>query len=360
MPRILFVTDIHLLEGQQGPALFARDLDEIRNLEPRPDLMVLGGDICLWSSRAGDLYLDLLRDYPIPTLHIMGNHDTTLDVPEYDFGRDFQQRIGPLNQHRIMGGTHIVTLNTCRMAPEYYHMRDWHNVQGLAVDDDLSWLREQLASIRDPAAPLMVFVHIPILSTYPERMQATKADADVWRVINADDVIALLAPFHNCIVAQGHLHENEHLQQKGVHFVSVGAIAGAWWSREGYAECPDGAPRGYLIADVENRHIVLSYKSAGYPPDFQAWTFRQGDRRYLNIFFADGNEDVFLEKNKTRIRLRRADGLRLQDRWTSTHIWELPDWCEDDRIMVKTSLRRRQVVIRGVPCRDDQPPPETI
>ena len=349
MHRLVFITDIHLTEGLDSVARFSRDLAEIRALEPRPDLMVCGGDVCLWSADAAGIFLDLLRDCPIPQMHVMGNHDTTLGVPETECPRDFERLLGPVSQHRRLGDAHIITLNTCAMDPAYLGLRDWHNVLGRVPDEDLSWLERTLAGIADRDVPLLVFVHIPFFSTFPDRMDASAAERDIWLVGNADRVVELLQPFTRCTVAQGHLHENEHLEVAGIHFVSVGAIAGAWWSGQGFAECPDGSPRGYLIADVDGGNVCLHYQAAGCTASYRACVFAHEGQHYVNVFFADAREEVALRKNGGWLPLERDTGLVMRKRWASAHIWKVPAGLTDRPITVQTALRERQVRIEDVP-----------
>lgn len=353
MHRLVFVTDIHLSEGLDSSARFSRDLAEIRALEPRPDLMVCGGDVCLWSADAGGVFLDLLRDCPVPQMHVMGNHDTTLDVPGTECSRDFERLLGPVSQYRRLGDAHVITLNTCAMDPAYLGSRDWHNVLGQVPDEDLAWLKRTLAGIGDRDAPLLVFVHIPLFSTYPDRMGAGAAERDVWLVSNAGRVVELLQPFTRCTVAQGHLHENEHLEVAGIHFVSVGAIAGAWWSGQGFAECPDGSPRGYLIADVDKGDVCLRYQAAGCRADYRACVFAHGGQHYVNVFFGDAGEEVALRVEEGWLPLERETGLVMRERWTSAHIWRVPAGLTDRPITVRTALRGCPVQIEDVPFVED-------
>ena len=62
MSRIVFATDLHLADGHEGFEAFAGDLQEIGALAP--DLLVVGGDICLWDEGSGDRFQALLRDLP--------------------------------------------------------------------------------------------------------------------------------------------------------------------------------------------------------------------------------------------------------------------------------------------------------
>lgn len=347
--RIAFITDIHLNEGVDSVKRFTRDLKEISALAPPPELLVFGGDICLWSAGAASAFQELLQDCPVPQMHAMGNHDTTLDVPAGQCTRDFEALFGPVNQYRSVGPAHVITLNTCAMDPAYVGSRDWHNVLGLVPDRDLQWLEQTLAGIEDRSAPLLLFVHIPLYSTYPDRRNAGQAERDVWLVGNRECVVDLLRPFSRCIVAQGHLHENEHLEVAGIRFVSVGAVAGAWWSRQGFAECPDGSPRGYLIVDLQRHDVRLDYRAAGCAPDYQACVFLHGGRQYLNVFFAAGDKEVAVQVGSDWVPLRRETGLVMHQCWTSAHVWELPANVAPAPVNVRCWLDGAQVQIDNVP-----------
>jgi hypothetical protein len=258
-----------------------------------------------------------------------------------------------VNAYRRLGDAHILTLNTCSMDPRYPDSRDWRNVAGRVPDRDMAWLAKTLEDIQDRDSPLLVFVHIPFFSTYPDRMNAGQAEREVWLVGNRDQVVGLLKPFSNCTIFQGHLHENEHLEVEGIRFVSVGAIAGAWWSRQGFAECPDGAPRGYLIADVERKDVMLRYQSAGCLPGYQAGLFIHEGRRYLNIFFGDGREEVRLRGEDGWQLLQRAQGLVVRGRWTSAHLWEIPEEWGERPVTVQTALWGRGLRLEEVPLIED-------
>ena len=353
MNRLVFVTDVHLTEGLESEVRFARDLEEIRRLEPRPDLLVFGGDVCLWSEEASGVFLELLGGFPIPLVHVMGNHDTTLDVPGEECRRDFEELLGPANSYRRLGEAHVIGLNSCAMDPAYLYSRDWHNVLGWVPDGDLEWLEKTLAGIEDREAPLFLFVHIPFFSTYPDRLDAGQPERDVWLVGNREGVVELLKPFPNCTVGQGHLHENEHLYVEGIHFVSVGAIAGAWWSRQGFAECPDGSPRGYLVADIEGREVELTYRGVGCSPEYRACIFQKESRWYLNIFFGDAGEPVLLKIDDGWLPLRRSEGLVMRERWTSAHLWEMPEETTEREVTIRTALRGRELLIERVPFIED-------
>jgi hypothetical protein len=180
-------------------------------------------------------------------------------------------------------------------------------------------------------------------------MKGGQAERDVWLVGNCEAVLELLRPFSRCIVAQGHLHENEHLAVEGIHFVSVGAIAGAWWSGRGFADCIDGSPRGYLIADIEGPDVQLHYQAAGCAPDYRACVFLHQGRHYVNVFFGDAAEPVEAYTGGEWVRLGHAPELVMRDRWVSSHVWALPAGMSPEGIALRTRLRGREVRIGRAP-----------
>jgi predicted phosphodiesterase len=359
MSRIVFATDLHLTEGQGGLAPFTTDLQEISTLSP--DLLVMGGDICLWETGAGDQLQHLLGEASFPTVCVMGNHDTDRaptdreptdrehtdreltdhDPPASDFDRDFSTRFGPRNRHVDLGDAHIVVLNTCRMdlGPE-----GWRNARAEVGTEDLAWLDATLAGLTDDR-PLLMFVHIPLATTYPERRSADQATTDVWRVTNADAVFERLHAWTSpVIVCQGHLHENEHLHVEDLHLISVGSVCGRWWQQGPVSRCTDNGPRGWLVLDVTENAVELDYHAARSTHWHGEIVGRSGDAdQQLNLFFADPAQIVEVRlPNDTWQALATPSPIAVDDKLFSVHHWALPANFIGDAVEVRTRMRGRR------------------
>ncbi|HCV24224.1 MAG TPA: hypothetical protein DGN59_12260, partial [Candidatus Latescibacteria bacterium] len=100
MSRIVFATDLHLTEGDGGMDVFPTDLQEIDALSP--DLLVVGGDICLWEEGAGDHLQAQLEQAPFESICLMGNHDTDKEGTATLFDEEFTHRFGARNHHRAL------------------------------------------------------------------------------------------------------------------------------------------------------------------------------------------------------------------------------------------------------------------
>lgn len=343
MSRVVFATDLHLTEGHGGLEAFAVDLKEIAAL--KPDLLVVGGDICLWEPGAGDQVQRLVADQPFPVAWLMGNHDTDRQGSAALFDVDFTSRFGSRNSHVDVGDTHVLMLNTCRLQPE---LEGWRNVRAEVCPEDLAWLDATLPQL-DQDRPLLVFVHIPLATTYPERRHADQNTTDVWRVTNAEAVLQRLSAWPGpVVVGQGHLHENEHLHQDNLHLISLGSVCGRWWQQGDSSRCTDDSPRGWLVADVSSDGIDLSYRAAQAPADWQGEIVRLDGRRYLNLFFGDPAEPVEILQQGVWQRLPRPQSVAVDDTFFSVHHWPLPEDCTQDRIEVRTSLRGTPWLIGSV------------
>ncbi len=338
MSCLVFATDLHLTEGQGGLLPFATDLQEIAALSP--DLLVLGGDICLWEAGAGDRLQKLLDPSGLKTMHLMGNHDTDRDGSAAKFDSDFTSRFGSRNWYVNLGDAHAIGLNTCLLQPEH---ADWRNVRAEVGTNDLDWLDSTLSGLQRDL-PLLLFVHIPLATTYPERRNASKAITDVWRVTNADAVFELLhawgAPV---IICQGHLHENEHLHIESLHLISVGSVCGRWWQQGEESRCTDDSPRGWLVLHVDDGDVAPVYHAARdgeiSGEIVERLDGEAGD--LLNLFFADPAEMVEIRVDGAWRQLTPPEPVAVDDPFVSVHHWSLPREFAGDALQVRTSLRGR-------------------
>ena len=337
MSRVVFATDFHLTEGQDSLASFAVDVEEIAALSP--DLLVMGGDVCLWKDDAGEAMQELLQKQGLEVFYLMGNHDTDREGGSIDFDQDFRKRFGTRNQSVQLQDVRAIGLNTCQIQAGF---DDWRNVCGLVGEEDLQWLTADLA-VADPALPLLLFVHIPLVTSFPERRNADEDTTNVWRVRNADSVLDRLTHWQAAVVVgQGHLHENEHSFVDGVHLVTIGSVCGNWWKEGARSRCTDDSPRGWMVVDVQGSEVELSYRAARYPAEFKGEIVTSADgASWLNLFFGDPREQVKVCIDGTWVALPQATPLTLTEPFGSTHHWALPEGIESPALRVRTRLRNQ-------------------
>ncbi len=251
-----FLTDIHLENRRSGVQKFAESLREINQLSPQPAFLWLQGDICLQGG-SGDVYLDTLKQAEMPVRHGAGNHEMML--AHQDPRDDFHRFFGPTYYSFDWAGVHCIVLDGNKPIPGE---NDWRAVHGAIEGRELAWLRADLAA-QPKGKPIIVGIHIPIVTTYPQRRAESPPDAPYWEVQNRDVITDLFTEHGVRLVLQGHMHENERIVVGGVEYVESMSLSGSWWqASEGMERGVDGVPRGYRIISVDGAQITHRYHSS--------------------------------------------------------------------------------------------------
>jgi UDP-2,3-diacylglucosamine pyrophosphatase LpxH len=279
----VFMADMHLERRGFGIGKFKASLDEINRLEPAPAFILAQGDICLQSG-VGDAYRECLGLAKMPVRNGPGNHEMMLkhENPRDDFERLF----GPTYHSFNWGPLHVVVLDGNKPLPGG---EGWKAVHGAVEASELAWLEADLAA-QPQGKPIVVGVHIPIVSTYPERREHSPKDAPYWEVTNDRALTDLFARHGVRLVLQGHMHENERETVGGVEYVASISMSGSWWkSGEGFERGVDGSPRGYRVVSVDGTNVTHRYR-----PSCESFVDRQGKFYGLEDPIPAGHQTEFV------------------------------------------------------------------
>ncbi|MGD0515872.1 MAG: phosphodiesterase [Terriglobales bacterium] len=168
-------------------AALARCIETINRLVPRPDLVVISGDLVDKPLPQAYNHLKaLLGALQIPFVAIPGNHD----------GRE-QMRVAfpnqryagsALNATRAVGGIDVVLIDST--VPDAPH--------GVLAPETLAWIDETLGASR--TRPALLFLHHPPLVTGIRHM-------DLQNLRNAGELATLVRRHERArLVAAGHVH----------------------------------------------------------------------------------------------------------------------------------------------------------
>jgi hypothetical protein len=252
----VFITDIHLENTKVGVPKFQASLREINGLRPTPAFLWSQGDICL-QGHAGKIYADCLKLAAMPVRNGPGNHEMMLDHPNPR--DDYHRLFGPTYYSFDWAGIHCIVLDGNKPIPGG---KDWKAVHGAVEGRELAWLRADLAA-QPRGKPIVVGIHIPIVTTYPERRRQSPPDAPYWEVTNRGVLTDLFAAHGVRLVLQGHMHENERAVVGGVEYVASISMSGSWYeSGDRVERGVDGSPRGYRIVSVDGPRITHRYHSS--------------------------------------------------------------------------------------------------
>ncbi|MBD3885519.1 3',5'-cyclic-AMP phosphodiesterase [Phormidium tenue FACHB-886] len=196
----LFADESQTMRGFPTVRSFQAVLNRLAQLEPRPDLLLLTGDLSQDETIASYQQLrDRLAPLQIPAYWIAGNHDQSLEdmaavlngdwvLPEKSFQR---------------GGWHFVLLNS--MLPQ--------QVQGKLSDEALAWLEQKLEQFSDQ--PTLVSLHHPPLAIGSAWMDAIGLE-------NREALFAVLDQHPQVkLVIFGHIHQAFDRWRNGVQYLGA-------------------------------------------------------------------------------------------------------------------------------------------
>jgi len=266
--RFVFITDLHMMPGgaQRSAQGIAACLQAVEKLDPRPDFILVGGDLIhdapsatiADANREYDLFLKTWHDNTsLPAHWVVGNHDLTatqlpsppVSDPGYSKGL-FQQRLDApkLFYSFDVKGWHFVIMDDVALLPN----RDY---EGRILDDELAFLRADLQA--HAAQPTILATHIPFITTLPSFHGKIPPQA------LCKNAAALTGDFpgHNIrAVLAGHLHQYEKNMIGGVPFYNSGAVCANWW-----AGPLEGCPEGFAVVDLgADGSLKFDYRSYGW------------------------------------------------------------------------------------------------
>jgi 3',5'-cyclic-AMP phosphodiesterase len=261
----VFMTDIHVNPLKNAPKGFQQAIDTVNKL--KPDFVITGGDLVwdvLGQTRGGAdslyrMYTGLMKGFKMPVHNTVGNHELfalynkdidTLD-PDYNEGM-FRRYIGNPWQSFDYKGWHFITLKSIEPTSTRGYYGRINPVQ-------LEWLRQDLAKV-DDKTPVVVSVHIPLISAYDQWLKGgQQVNNDGTVITNGKEVLDLLRKKNLKLVLQGHLHCYEDLYMDGVHFITGGAVSAGWWGG------PIGKmEEGFMLIRVYGDQIRSEYVDYGW------------------------------------------------------------------------------------------------
>jgi len=254
----VFACDLGYLSSDPKKAGMAKtkaSLREINALKPTPAFIMIQGDICIRANQ-GKNCVECFSVSTIPVRIGIGNHE--IMVKQKNPYGAYERLFGPTYYSFDWGPVHFIVLNGNKAMP---HGKGNAVVHGAVEGSELAWLKADLAA-QPKDKPLVVGVHIPIVSTYPAR-RTDLDDGPFWETPNDKLLTDLFARHRVKLVLQGHMHENERITVGGVEYVESVSLSGSWWQGgKGFERATDGCPRGYRIVSVDGAKITHRYHSS--------------------------------------------------------------------------------------------------
>jgi hypothetical protein len=260
----------------------------VGELGDRPVFGVGCGDLVFDDLSFFDGYERAVERMGIPFWQVVGNHDLDFEATgDPGSTATFRQTFGPTYYSFDRGAVHYVVLDDVFWPGSDGFGGGTDDYLGYLDHAQLEWLRQDL-SLVESGRPVVVFTHIPPLSTAYER-QGEASPGPRGQVKNREALYALLEPFESHVIS-GHVHENEHRTDGSRHEHVIGTACGAWWSGP---ICYDGTPKGYAVYEADGTSLSWRYRSTGKSADHQMRVYPRGadpeapDEVVANVWDAD-------------------------------------------------------------------------
>ncbi len=297
------------------------------------------GDTPAFGVACGDIMYDDLKLYPeyeaaardmgIPFYQVIGNHDLVFEtLSDEGAATTFESHFGPTYYSFNRGDVHYIVLDDV-----FWHGQGYI---GYMQERQQRWLVADLLHV-EPGSTVVVFLHIPALSTRGLRNGAQRTGLSE-SVTNREILYRVLEPYR-AYVLSGHTHENDHHTDGGVHHHVHGTVCGAWWSGD---ICWDGTPNGYGVYDVRGSEVRWRYKATGQHSEAQMTLHQRGadpnapddfianvwdaDDRWRVVWYEDGERRGLMQQraghDPDSVRLHTGPDLPPRREWvepTMTH-----------------------------------------
>jgi len=240
------LTDMHVTPKRRGDQGYRACIESVRDLEPRPALALMGGDLAfdgLYNPKADfdeqiRLYREISDGLGIPHYPCIGNHD----VLGWSSRRKCPADDPELGKRMIMdrlqwqwerpyysfdhGGWHFAVLDSIH-PKQFDHGPGYEPRIGR---EQLEWLAYDLGAAGD--RPKVVMTHIAAfcnrgqLGGDPHR-KAMDGNMVLWDTAALRDVLER----HSVkALLQGHSHDVEEYRYNDVWYITSAAVSGAWWA----------------------------------------------------------------------------------------------------------------------------------
>lgn len=275
-------TDYHLARRNNDLEQFRDFVNDVNRLilsEERPVYVLTMGDLA-WDQYWYQNYFTLsdfiteMQGLNTVAFHCIGNHDhdpyCTEDRAATQKWRDL---VMPTYYSFNIGKSHFVCLDDIAYvnnggAVGTIGDRSYNNY---VSQDQLAWLKKDLALVEDRTAPLFVLMHAPL--AYPNASFGNT----YYNEERARELLACFEGFSEVHVLTGHSHDNRNCQlTEAVMDHNTGAVCASWWWSGVYTGrhiCKDGTPGGYAVYELEGTKLTWYYKGTGLSRDVQFRTY---------------------------------------------------------------------------------------
>lgn len=244
--RVAFISDVHVKAGEIPERGMQQAFKHVNALKPSVDFIINGGDAIMDAMKATkaktqeqwDLWNKILNaENKLPIYHCIGNHDAWgWQMTEPEIKNDpLYNKAWAVKQHQMPGRFYSFTHKNWK----FIILDSAHENNGGYIakidEEQWIWLENELKNT-DADTHICIASHIPIVS-YVSGFFFDKTedngDRKISRALLHTDSFKLTELFRNfknirCCLS-GHIHLQDMVEYRGIHYYCNGAISGNWW-----------------------------------------------------------------------------------------------------------------------------------
>ncbi|MBO6168482.1 MAG: calcineurin-like phosphoesterase C-terminal domain-containing protein [Bacteroidales bacterium] len=288
--------------------------------------------------------------FPVPMFHVMGNHDndggTSLEGDvDFNAAERYRRTMGPTHYSFNLGNTHyivldnIVYLNSEGRIDSYEGITGKRDHEHYFTEDQLEWMKKDLATVQDKTAPLVVAFHAPMmrykqgLTGKPIETKMLRKGYDSEQMFR--DFTAMFREFADVHFISGHSHKNmlcygsddtsKFPDIANITEHNISGVCGCWWQPAAHCGLtlgPDGAPAGFEVFPFRGKNMEWYFVSED---DGAGQQFRVFDLNSVREYYrTDGAVQAMLKHYKNRTRFDQVeDNLLLINVWAWESKWKI-------------------------------------
>ena len=243
---VAFLTDIHVKPDAIAEAGMAKAFRHVNGLSKKPHFIINGGDAIMDAMAADktktreqwDVWQRILEaENRLPVYHVIGNHDAWgWQVKDESVKNDpLYNKAWAVKEHKMPGRFYSFVQKNWKFIILDSAQENNGGYIARLDDEQYNWLEQELQNT-SPDQHICIASHIPLVSFCAAMFFDDHLPNGDWKLsrallhVDARKLTKLFTRHKNirtCL--SGHIHLQDEVQYKGVHYFCNGAISGNWW-----------------------------------------------------------------------------------------------------------------------------------